>query len=183
MKVDNRSSKPILSGSLLDFFYGILTLWESPEENKVLKDFNSAEIKRFLAREDNKGMKTLFFTSDANKKDYNHKYELFVKNSRNNQGLSLLYHLRNAFAHNDIQMINGKDIYIRHEWNGILKLKTTISFKVLKEFIETIRGEHNLTEEEKKQKQLKRKKQNETFFTKTIDGHDYYFDYQLRFGI
>ena len=159
MKQDNRNPQPVLSGAKLDFFYSILTLWESGEANKVIKNFNSSEIKRFLARRDSHGVEILFFKTDPNKKNPNSKYELFVKDTKRNNGLSLLYHLRNAFAHNDIQLTNnGNDIVINHSWNGVLKLKTTLPFKVLRELVETIRGQHLLTPEEKKKKTPNKKK-------------------------
>lgn len=159
MKTDTRSSTPVLSGPRLDFFYAILTLWESPEENKVIKDFNSTEVKRFLERKDSHGRLYLSYTHDLKKSLPNHRYQLYLKNSKNNLGLSLIYHLRNAFAHNDINLSNnGNLIIINHEWKNVLKLKTTIPFKILKELIETIRGQHNLTEEEKKKKPKKNKK-------------------------
>lgn len=159
MKTDTRSSTPVLVGNKLAFFYSILTLWESPDNNKVVKDFNSSEIKRFLNHPESSGKKLLYITHNINKTDYNCKYFLYVNNSKKNIGLSLLYHLRNSFAHNDIQLSdNGMTIVIHHEYNGVLKLKTKIPYKVLKYLIETIRGKHNLTEEEKKQKPSKRKK-------------------------
>lgn len=159
MKTDTRMSTPVLSGTKLMFFYGILTLWESPVEDKVVKNFSSSEIKRFLARRDSRGKLILFLTTDPNKSDSNHNHELFLKDSKQNQGLSLLYHLRNAFAHNDIQLSNdGEQVIINHSWKGILKLKTKVRFKILKELIETIRGQHNLTEDEKKKKYTKKKK-------------------------
>ncbi len=156
MKTENKSSKPVLSGIKLEFFYSILTLWESGEKNKVIKDFKSAEVKRFLARLDSRGVRVLFLNTDINKKDFNHKYELYFTNPKGNQGLSLLYHLRNAFAHNDIQLIDNSNIFINHIWSGTLRLKARISFKVLKEFVETIRGQHNLTSNEKKYKKRRK---------------------------
>lgn len=159
MKTATKNSKPVLFGTKLTFFYGILTLWESSEENKVVKNFKSSEINRFLDRRDSKGKRVLFIKTDLNKNDLNHKYELYLKDSKKNQGLSLLYHLRNAFAHNDIQLSNdGREVLINHEWKGVCKLKTRISYKVLKELVETLRGEHNLTEEEKKKKPSKKNK-------------------------
>lgn len=158
METDNRTSKPVLSGTKLIFFYSILTLWESPEKNKVVKDFKSSEVKRFLARKDARRKQLIFIKTDINKCDYNHKYEIYLLDSKNNKGLSLLYHLRNAFAHNDIQLSNNNDIRIVHYWKGVLKLKTKIPFKILKELVETIRGQHNLTEDEKRKKYSKRVK-------------------------
>lgn len=159
MKADTRSPKPVISGAILEFFYSILTLWESGVKDKVVKDFKSAEINRFLSRTDSRGASFLHFTTDKNKRVGNCKYELYVLNSKSNYGMSLLYHLRNAFAHNDIQVRNGgTDIFIEHSWKGVLKLKTTISFKVLQELIETIRGMHNLTPQEKQKKYTKKQK-------------------------
>lgn len=159
MKVGNKSPIPVLSGVKLEFFYSILTLWESGEKNKVVKNFKSAEIKRFLARSGPRGVTILHFTTDKNKRRQDCKYELYVLDSKDNQGMSLLYHLRNAFAHNDIQLCNnGNDIFIHHTWGGTLKLKTTMSFKVLKELIETIRGQHNLTQQEKQKKYTHKQK-------------------------
>lgn len=159
MKVDTRSPVPTLTGAKLEFFYGILTLWESPEQNKVIKDFKSSEIKRFLGQLDRKGNLVLFLKTDINTNCPNCKYELYVNNTKNNTGLSLLYHLRNAFAHNKIQILeNGNMVCIENYWKGKLKLKTRLPFSVLKELIETIRGMHNLTIEEKKKKYSKPKK-------------------------
>lgn len=158
MKIARKSSTPILSGEKLEFFYSILVRWESSEEPKVIKNFSSAEIKRLLARADSQGKKVLYLSIDPNKKDFNHKYELYLKNSKRNIGESLLYHLRNAFAHNDIQLIPGKnEVFINHEWGGGVKLKATISYKVFKELVETMVGKHNLSEEEKKNKPCKKK--------------------------
>jgi|GEM_PF-3084946 hypothetical protein len=159
MKPDNRNPQPILREDKLAFFYAILTLWESGEDNKVVKNFGSREIKRFLEKRDSNGSQILFFKTDINKKCFNCKYEIYVKDSKRNYGMSLLYHLRNAFAHNDIQLDNEKRIIrIHHTWKNSVRLKTTIPFKVLKELVETIRGQHNLTEEEKKKRIRKNKK-------------------------
>lgn len=159
MKNATKSSIPVLSGKILTFFYKVLTIWESSEEKKVIKDFNSSEIRRFLIRKDSRGKQILFFSTDLNKTDFNHKYALYLRNSKKSKGLSLLYQLRNAFAHNDILISNdGKQIIINHEWKGVCKLKTKIPFTVLKELVETIRGEHNLTETEKKKKYSNKKK-------------------------
>ncbi len=49
-------------------------------------------------------------------------------------------------------------VCIENYWKGKLKLKTRLPFSVLKELIETIRGMHNLTIEEKKKKYSKPKK-------------------------
>ena len=146
MKQDTRNPKPILSGTKLEFFYSILTLWESGKENKVIKKFTSAEIKKILARTDPHGVNILSFSTHRNKKNYNSKYELYIKDSKNNQGLSLLYHLRNAFAHNNITLSNnGRNVHIQHVCKDVLKLKTKIPFTILKELIETICEKHNLT--------------------------------------
>lgn len=159
MEAGNKSPIPVLSGAKLEFFYSILTLWESGEKNKVVKNFSSAEITRFLSQTDSRGITILHFTTDKNKRRHDCKYELYLLNSKRNIGMSLLYHLRNAFAHNDIQLCNnGNDIFINHTWGETLKLKTTISFKVLKELIETIRGLHNLTPQEKRKKYTHKRK-------------------------
>lgn len=155
MKVDNRNSKPELEDEKLAFFYSILTLWESGEENKVVKNFKSSEIKRFLDRRTNNGNKILFFTCDPNriKKNEDAVYTLYVKDTKRNRGLSLLYHLRNAFAHNYINWIESDGmIIIDYKWQDDLKLKTKIPFSILKNLIETIWGKHNLPPEEKKKK-------------------------------
>ena len=159
MKAAYKPSIPVLSGSKLEFFYSILTLWESDDENKVVKDFKSSEIKRFLARKNSQGKRILFITPDSNRYDDSCTYRLFVDAGKYGQAKSILYHLRNAFAHNDISLSHkGSIIEIEHTWQGKLKLKTSIPFNVLKELVETIRGEHNLTPEEKKKKPTKTKK-------------------------
>lgn len=152
MKQNTRSSKPALTGKKLDFFYSILTLWESNDPSKVVKDFRSTEIKRFLSQIDSKKRKVLFFTTDPKAKDRcSCKYSLYIVNSKDSQAMSLLYHLRNAFAHNDISVLTNRElIFIEHRWKNELRLKAFISFKVLKELIETIRGEHNVSDKEKK---------------------------------
>lgn len=158
MKTDTRSPVPSLSGAKLAFFYGILTLWESGEQNKVIKNFNSSEIHRFLSRLDSNKKRILCIKTDLNEKSPECKYELYLRNTKKNIGLSLLYHLRNAFAHNCIQQINnGQIIYIENYWRGKLNLKTRIPFPILKELIETIQGKHNLSIEEKKRKYQKHK--------------------------
>lgn len=99
-------------------------------------------VKRFLAKRDSHGKTVLTISTDKTKKCVGCKYILYLNDSKQNKGLSLLYHLRNAFAHNDITLSNqGQLIHINHVWKGVLKLKTIISFKVLKELIETIRGQ------------------------------------------
>ena len=159
MKQDTKNPNPVLNGAKLEFFYGILSLWESGEENKVIKNFKTKEIKRFLARRDSNGVIILFLSTDKNKKCENCKYKLYINDTKNNIGLSLLYHLRNAFAHNDIQLSDqDRLININLVWKGVLKLKTKIPFIVLKELIETIRGQHNLTSEEPKKNKHKKQK-------------------------
>lgn len=159
MKIDTRNYQPVLTGAKLEFFYSILTLWESAVSNKVVKQFTSAEIKRFLGKVDSHGNRILYFNTDINKRCPNCKYELYLKDTKRNLGLSLLYHLRNAFAHNNIELAgNGNIIKIQHNYKNTLTIKTTISFKILKELVETLRGLHNLTPQQKKKKYPKIKK-------------------------
>ena len=91
MKQDTKNPNPVLNGAKLEFFYGILSLWESGEENKVIKNFKTKEIKRFLARRDSNGVIILFLSTDKNKKCENCKYKLYINDTKNNIGLSLLY--------------------------------------------------------------------------------------------
>lgn len=149
MKSDYRNPNPVLSGKKLGFFYSILTLWESSAEKKVVNNFKSTEIKSFLNKRDSRNVTILSVQTDRNNKrklSCNCRYTLYVKDTKDNIGLSLLYHLRNAFAHNDIKLSDcGNIIHITHIYKGTLKLKTTIPFGVLKELIETIRGQHQLS--------------------------------------
>lgn len=163
MKVDSRNPKPVLNQQKLNFFYSILTLWES-DAVKTVKKFNSAEIKRFLARTDYHNVKILQFYTKINAKPDGSKYRLYINDTKHNLGLSLLYHLRNAFAHNNIEVIDTRKEMIRIEliWKGSLKIRTTIPFSILKELIETIWGLHNLKPEEKTKKYPKSKKKDET---------------------
>lgn len=142
MNLDTRNPFPVLTGAKLELFYSILTLWESGKQPKVVNNFKSMAVKRFLAKRDSHGKTVLTISTDKTKKCVGCKYILYLNDSKQNKGLSLLYHLRNAFAHNDITLSNqGQLIHINHVWKGVLKLKTIISFKVLKELIETIRGQ------------------------------------------
>lgn len=160
MRQKYRSPKPILKDTKLEFFYSILTLWESEVVNKVVKDFRSVEVKSVLSKTDSSKRRQLLFSTEFNDKHkVNTKYELIVRDTKGSQAMSLLYHLRNAFAHNDIVVLeNNSTIFIEHRWKGELKLKANISFNLLKLLIETIRGEHNLSEEEKKNRSGKKEK-------------------------
>lgn len=160
MKQDNRNHNPVLSGTKLEFFYGILTLWESAKSPKVVNNFKSAEVKQFLSQTDSRGIVKLLVTADQNKKCTGCRYSLYVNDSKKNIGLSLLYHLRNAFAHNNIELCDQRHlIIINHIWKGKTKLQTKIPFSILKELIETIRGNFNPTpiDNIKKKNQIKRK--------------------------
>lgn len=156
MKAHYKSSKPVLQYGKLDFFYSILTLWESDDEPKVVKNFSSSEIKQFLACS-KRGHKILSVTTDKNK-ICDSIYEIYVNKTKDTIGLSLLYHLRNAFAHNDIQLVDNKIIIIHHEWQGITRLKTRIPFDILKGLIETMRGKHNLSPEDRDKDKKEKKK-------------------------
>lgn len=144
--VDKRNPVPVLSGARLQFFYGILTLWESNARNKVINDFRSKEVNKFLSRTDSNGLKILSLSTDKKKTNLNCRYRIYLLDTKSNLGLSLLYHLRNAFAHNDIKLVkyNKKTcISIHHVWKGTTRLETIVPFKVLKELIDIIRGIHD----------------------------------------
>lgn len=155
MKGDSRPPTPILKNEKLDFFYSILTLWESGKEPKIVKNSNSKEIRRFKKRRDKKGHMILTF-SDFNRKEPLHLSEIRFRNVKDNQGMSILYHIRNAFAHNRIFLEKNKRILrIENEYKGQKNLQAIIAFDVLKELIETFLGKHNLTDQEKKTKTKK----------------------------
>jgi len=144
MKTDTRNPVPSLPDVQLRFFYGILTLWESGVEDKVKKNFTTKEIKSFLARKDSNGNPVLVIDTEKRRKGKLALSELRYINTKSNKGLSLLYHLRNAFAHNRIVLdLNSRILHIRNEYNGAVKMEGRIAFDVLKEFVETLQGKHD----------------------------------------
>ncbi|MBD5355516.1 MAG: hypothetical protein HDR88_00680 [Bacteroides sp.] len=158
MKGDSRSPIPILKEDKLNFFYSILTLWESGKEPKIIKNFTTAEIIRFKDKRDKNGHLILTF-SDFNKKDSLQLSEIRFNNVKNNKGLSILYHLRNAFAHNLIFLENnGRILHIENEYRGKKQLQALIAYDVLKELIEILLGKHNLSGQEKKKRTKNKRK-------------------------
>lgn len=155
---DRRNPVPVLTESKLEFFYGILTLWESGVRNKVVNNFKSKKVKRFLARKDSKGVAILSFKSNVNEQHSNCKYELSISDVKHNYGLSLLYHLRNAFAHNTIRL-NGKgEICIDHKWQSSWRIKARVSSEVLKEFIDILTGTCDESKRDNKKSKSKKLK-------------------------
>lgn len=153
---DRRNPVPVLTGSKLKFFYEILTLWESGVQNKVVNNFKSKKVKRFLARTDSNGIRILSFKLKLNEQHSNCKYEISISDVKHNYGLSLLYHLRNAFAHNNIRLNDKGEICIDHKWQGSWRIKARVSSEVLKEFIDILTG---ICDESKRDnKKLKSKK-------------------------
>ncbi|MDE6770649.1 MAG: hypothetical protein K2J78_13075 [Muribaculaceae bacterium] len=149
MKGDSRLPYPVLKDEKLDFFYSILTLCESPKKPKIVNNFNSAEIRQLKKKKDKKGHLTLRF-SDIGEKTPLQLSEIRFRNVKGNKGLSILWHLRHAFAHNRINLSeDGEGLHIENEYRGEVKFKAMIAYDVLKELIETLLGQHNVIEEEK----------------------------------
>lgn len=149
MKGDSRLPYPVLKDEKLDFFYSILTLCESPKKPKIVNNFNSAEIKQLKNKKDKKGYPILRI-SDIGDKTPLQLSEIRFRDVKRNKGLSILWHLRHAFAHNRINLNeNGRVLYIENRYRGVVKLKAMIAYDVLKELIEILIGQHNVIKEEK----------------------------------
>lgn len=149
-----------LSEGQLIFFHKILTLCESGKNPKVVRDFRHIEVKQFRERK-----RQLQIEDIDTKNQQSSKSIILFRNDKGNQALSLLWHLRHAFAHNRILRDgNSQLLQIRNEYNGETKMKAIVQFCVLKELVEIILGEHNLTDDEKKslakEKRNKKRKKN-----------------------
>lgn len=152
MKGDSRLPYPVLKDEKLDFFYNILTLCESPKKPKVVNNFNSAEIRQLKNKKDRKGHPILRF-SDISDKSSLQLSEIRFRDVKRNKGLSILWHLRHAFAHNRINLSeDGEVLHIENKYREVVKFKAMIAYDVLKELIETLLGQHSVIEEEKKNK-------------------------------
>ena len=141
---------PLLDGNIVVFFYEILVNWELNKKSngdrlKDIKKFNSAEIKRFLNRVDSSGNKEIYLNKTPDDTEAYRASEIRFIDSQKNKSLSLLYHLRNAFAHNDISYdIESNVININHFYKKKLRIKGSISFNLLLELVETIFGKYDM---------------------------------------
>ncbi len=137
---DKRNPQSVLTPAHLRFFHSLLTLWESGKEPKVAKQFNSVEVKRFLAKTDAKGQVILSIGDDPTDQSPLALSELrFSKTGGAGKAKSLLNHLRNAFAHNRISY--GEDnntILIENEYRGTVRMVGKVRFNVLKELMELL---------------------------------------------
>lgn len=153
---DCRLSCSTLSEGQLKFFHKILAICESGKEPKVVRDFRYVEVKRFCERK-----RQLQIEDIDTKSQLNSKSKILLRDDKGNKALSILWHLRHAFAHNRIiRNGNTQFLQIRNEHNGVVKMKANVQFGVLKELVEIFLGEHNLTDIEKKsiEKEKRKKK-------------------------
>lgn len=159
MKGDPRLSYPVLKDEKLEFFYGILTLWESGKDPKIINNFKSEGVTQLKKRKDNKGHPILRF-SDFNDKNPLQLSEIRFKDVKGNKGLSILSHLRHAFAHNRITVEeNGRILHIKNEYRGDIKFNAVIAFDVLKDLMETLTKQDNNVSKENKNKTKTKGKQ------------------------
>lgn len=150
MKDDSRLPYPVLKDEKLAFFYSILTLWESGKKPKIINNFKSEAVSQLKKRKDNKGDFIIRF-SDFKENDPLKPSEIRFKDVKRNKGLSILSHLRHAFAHNRITLEeNGRILHIKNEYGGVTKLQAIIAFDVLEELIDILIGKDNKLVEEKK---------------------------------
>lgn len=162
----DRLSYSTLEPKHVDFFHKLVVAIENDKKvkEKVIKNFNNFEVTN-LINEDRPESITI------NPLDYPaaiRSDEVRFTNHKGNKAYSLLCHLRNAFAHNRIQVFaeDGKLIF-QDEYNKKINMIGECSFAKLQYLVETILGEHNMTQEEirnykkrskKNKRNLKKKK-------------------------
>lgn len=138
-----RSSTPALKGKMLEFFYEIMVLCECDIKPYIANNFNSPIIKDYLLSKDRKNNPILVISSNIYDDRPLRISELRFKKG-NNIGISLLYNLRNAFAHNRITIEKDTEILVIENYYGKrLMMRGRIKYKVLKEFIDLLLGRTN----------------------------------------
>lgn len=139
---DKRNPQSVLTPAHLRFFHSLLTLWESGKKPKVAKQFNSVEVKRFLARTDPKGHVILSIGGDPADPTPLALSELrFTKTGGAGWAKSLFNHLRNAIAHNRISYGADKNtLLLENVYRGAVRMVGKVRFSVLKELMELLLG-------------------------------------------
>lgn len=161
-----RLPNSILETEHLRFFHKLIVAIENDKEmkDKIVKNFSNFEVKNII----NKGKQNIYSIT-INPLDYPSQIgydELRFTDNKNNKAFSLLYHLRNAFAHNRVQLEEeSMQLMFQDEYKKKINMVGKCNFLKLKYLVETILGEHNMTEEEKKMykkknRNNKRKKSN-----------------------
>ncbi len=147
----DRKSNSTLEDAHLRFFHKLIVAIENDKEikDKIVKNFSNLEVKNII----NKG-KQNSYSITINPLDYPSHigYDEFrFTDNKNNKAFSLLYHLRNAFAHNRVQLEKETlQLMFQDEYKKKINMVGKCNFLKLKYLVETILGEHNMTEEEKK---------------------------------
>lgn len=162
--MDNRVPESNLSQSQLRLFHRILTRFESPASPKAVKDFRSIEVSQLIKKYQTKKGEKLYLDEPLDSRTPLRISEIRF-NHNSSKAYELIANLRNAFAHNRIQLDSNDSsiLLIDNVHQNKVKMKGKIKFDTLKKLMETILGDHNLSDNEKnKIKKLNKRNKRKT---------------------
>ncbi|MDE6753294.1 MAG: hypothetical protein K2J82_01630 [Muribaculaceae bacterium] len=158
----DRKSNSTLEDAHIKFFHKLIVSIENNKKikDKIIKNFSHSEVKNIINNEDND---YFILINPIEYSDCLVNDEIRFTNHKRNKAYSLLCHLRNAFAHNRIQVEDGSgQLIFQDEYNKIINMVGKCSFQKLKYLVETILGEQKMTQgeiQEYKKKNKRKRKQ------------------------